>query len=160
MTVAEVADGAAAPAAVLPAKLRSDTMTRLLTESGQSHCNQATFYFVGNFFGLPTILWGVSRPLAVRTSCGRHGFWPVTPVSMHQRRGTLASISWSKSSRRPRLRRRRSQATRLRSKLTRTKVFVEWNTGHLGETLNYTKDPSEIIKANPGLVKNAFTHTV
>jgi hypothetical protein len=30
----------------------------------------------------------------------------------------------------------------------------------IGETVDYTKDPSEITKANAGLVKNAFTHTV
>src|SRR5439155_282239 len=40
---------------------------------------------------------GKRRSWAIRTNCGQRGFWPATPVSTDQRRGTRASVSWSRA---------------------------------------------------------------
>jgi hypothetical protein len=57
MTVAEVADGGSAYTGFAGIELRSDTMTRLLTEAVRDRYNQAPFYFLGNNF------WSFDDPL-------------------------------------------------------------------------------------------------
>ena len=45
------------------------------------------------------VFWPAIRPrsTAIRTNCGRHGFWPVMRASVDRRRGTKVSPVWSRA---------------------------------------------------------------
>ena len=65
-------------------------------------------------------LWRAIRPrsTAIRTSCGRRGFWPVMRASADRRQGTNVSPIWSRA------RCARSSAKRTSS---RTRCATTWN---------------------------------
>ncbi len=65
-------------------------------------------------------LWFATRPrsTAIRTSCGRRGFWPVMRASADRRQGTNVSPIWSRE------RCARSSAKRTSS---RTRCATTWN---------------------------------
>ena len=65
-------------------------------------------------------LWRATRPrsTAIRTNCGRRGFWPVMRASMDRRRGTNVSPIWSRA---------RCARFSAKRKSSRTRCATIWN---------------------------------
>src|SRR6202035_4526088 len=79
-------------------------------------------------------LWRAIRPrsTAIRTSCGRRGFWPVMGASVDRRRGTNLSPIWSRA------RCPRSSAKRASS---RTRCATTWNGATPAAIVSYDEKP-------------------